>query len=67
MALVKAKELRELSLDELNQRLVRLRKEHYELLQKKEIGQLDRPHRFSHIRHEVAKILTVAGELKRKG
>ncbi len=62
MSLVKAKELREFSQDELNQRLTRLRKEYYELLQKKEVGQLDRPHRFRHIRREIGQILTVTGE-----
>lgn len=62
MSLVKAKELREFSQDELNQRLTRLRKEYFELLQKKEVGQLDRPHRFRHIRREIGQILTVTGE-----
>jgi len=62
MSLVKAKELRELSQDELNQRLTRLRKEYYELLQKKEVGQLDRPHRFAHIRREIGQIMTVANQ-----
>jgi large subunit ribosomal protein L29 len=62
MSLVKAKELKELSQDELDQRLAKLRKEQYELVQKKEVGQLDRPHRFRHIRREIGQILTVANQ-----
>ena len=58
MPLVKAKQLMELSAEELVQRLQRLRKEQHELGQKKEIGQLDRPSRFGHIRREIAQILT---------
>ncbi len=62
MPLVKAGQLREFSVDELRQRLARLTKERYELLQKKETGQLDRPHRFRQIRREAAQIQTVIGE-----
>lgn len=59
MALVKAKELRELSRDELRGRHERLQKEFFDLVQKREVGQLDRPHRFRLIRREIAQILTV--------
>ena len=62
MSLVKTKELRELSVDELVQRSERLNKELFDLVQKREIGQLDRPHRFSAIRKEKAQILTVLRE-----
>lgn len=60
MPAVKAKELRELSDAELKERLAKLRKENFELLQKKEIGQLDRPHRFRHIRREISQLLTLS-------
>ncbi len=53
-------------MDELSQRLARLRKEYFELNQKKEVGQLDRPHRFRHIRREIGQIMTVAGEQQKK-
>lgn len=62
MPLVKAKQLRELGADDLIQRLDRLRKEQYELGLKKDIGQLDRPHRFRHIRREIAQIMAALGE-----
>ncbi len=66
MPLVKAKQLKELSAEELIQRLQRLRKEQFELGQKKEIGQLDRPHRFGHIRREIAQIMGALGEKEAK-
>ena len=66
MPLVKAKQLRELSADELIQRIQRLRKEQYELGQKKDIGQLDRPHRFGHIRREIAQVMGALREKEAK-
>ena len=62
MPAVKAKELRELSDAEMKERLAKLRKENFELLQKKEIGQLDRPHRFRQIRREISQLMTVASQ-----
>ena len=62
MALVKAKDLRQHTNEELKERVQALRKEHYELVQKKEVGQLDRPHRLRQIRREVAQILTLLNE-----
>lgn len=59
MPLTKASDIRELSTEELAERLKKLRQENFALLQKKEVGQLDRPSRFSHIRREIAQIMTV--------
>lgn len=64
MALVKPKDLRELAADDLHGRVARLHKEFYELLQKKETGQLDRPHRFRLIRREIAQCMTLLREKK---
>lgn len=64
MALVKAKDLREHTVDELNQKISVLKKEKYELAQKNEVGQLDRPHRLRQIRREIAQLLTVIREKK---
>ena len=62
MALPKAKDLRQLGAEDLKERLEKLRKESFELIQKREVGQLDRPSRFRHIRHEIAQIMTVLNE-----
>ncbi len=64
MSLAKAKDLRQFANDELTQRAAALRKELFELTQKREVGQLDRPHRMRQIRREIAQIMTVKGEKK---
>ena len=64
MVLVKAKDLRQHTAEELAERVQKLRKEHFDLIQKDEVGQLDRPHRLRQIRREIAQILTVLGEKK---
>lgn len=64
MVLVKAKDLREHTIEELNVKISVLKKEQYELAQKNEVGQLDRPHRLRQIRREVAQLLTVIREKK---
>lgn len=64
MPLVKARDLRQQAADELTQKVAVLRKELFELTQKREVGQLDRPHRMRQIRREIAQIMTVKNEKK---
>ena len=64
MSQVKAKDLRGLSLDELNLKLAGLQKELLELRQKKITGQLDKPHAFKIARRQVAKVNTILREKK---
>ena len=64
MSLIKASELKQHTADELNERETNLHKEYFELSQKRELGQLDRPHRFRQIRREIAIIKTVLNEKK---
>lgn len=64
MPLVKAKDLRQQDAGELTQKVAALRKELFELTQKREVGQLDRPHRMRQIRKEIAQIMTVKNEKK---
>jgi large subunit ribosomal protein L29 len=64
MSLVKAADLRQHSSEELTQKTAALRKELFELTQKREVGQLDRPHRMRQIRREIAQIMTVKNEKK---
>ncbi len=64
MPLVKANDLRQQDKGELTQKIVSLRKELFELTQKREVGQLDRPHRMRQIRREIAQIMTVKNEKK---
>jgi len=62
MTLTKARDIRQHTVEELEMRVQNLRREHYELVQKKEVGQLDRPHRMRQIRREVSQIMTIISE-----
>lgn len=64
MSLVKARDIRQQSAEELTQKAAALKKELFELTQKREVGQLDRPHRMRQIRREIAQIMTVKNEKK---
>lgn len=63
MTLPKARDLRNLSAEELNQKTAALEKELHELRQKKITGQLDKPHRFKQLRRQVAQVNTIKKEM----
>ena len=56
---MKASELNEKSVEELNQLLLELRKEQFNLRMQKSIGQLAAVHQFGKIRKDIARIKTV--------
>lgn len=62
MSRVKGKDLRGLSVDELNQKQATLERELLELRQKKVTGQLDKPHMFKFVRRQVAQLNTIRRE-----
>ncbi len=62
MSRVKAKDIRGLSIEELNQKQETLEKELQELRQKKVTGQLDKPHTFKTARRQIAQINTIRRE-----
>jgi large subunit ribosomal protein L29 len=62
MALVKAKDLRVLSEQELRQKKDELEKTLHALRQKKVVGQLDKPHEFKTTRRQIAQVSTVLRE-----
>ncbi len=61
---MKAKDLRELSLDELSKKLRELREELFTLRMDKALHRLNQPHRFKEIKREIARVLTVMNEKK---
>uniref|UniRef100_A0A7C2K2Q8 Large ribosomal subunit protein uL29 n=1 Tax=candidate division WOR-3 bacterium TaxID=2052148 RepID=A0A7C2K2Q8_UNCW3 len=63
---MKARELRELSLDELNKKLKELKEELFTLRMDKALHRLNQPHRFKQVKREIARVLTVMNE-KRGG
>ena len=64
MTLSKAKDLRDLSATELQQKKAALEKELYELRQKKVSGQLDKPHLFKMTHRQAAQVNTILREKK---
>lgn len=57
-----ATEMRSKTEAELNQELVELRREQFNLRMQRAIGQMGNPARFKQIRREVARIMTVLNE-----
>jgi large subunit ribosomal protein L29 len=62
---MKAKELRELSIPELKERLAKLREELMNLRFQKTIHRLENPMRIRQVRREIARVLTIIKEKER--
>jgi large subunit ribosomal protein L29 len=62
---MKAKELRELSIPELKERLAKLREELMNLRFQKSIHRLENPMRIRQVRREIARVLTIIKEKER--
>ena len=60
-----AKELREKSVDELNEELLALRREQFNLRMQNATGELTRNHEHRRVRKDIARVKTVLGELGR--
>ena len=58
----KMQEIRKLTTEELNKKLVENKKELFNLKFSAATGNLEKPHRIKELRHEVAKIKTVIRE-----
>ncbi|MFN3567557.1 MAG: 50S ribosomal protein L29 [Caldimicrobium sp.] len=59
---MKAKDLRELSLPELKEKLVELRKELFNLRFQKSIHRLENPMKLRNLRRDIARVLTIIRE-----
>jgi len=59
---MKARELREMTKDELLARLNELKEELFNLRTDKAMGRLGQPHRFKLVRREIARVLTILKE-----
>ncbi len=60
---MKANDLRGMSQDDLNKELVNLRREHFNLRMQRATGQLARPHEYSRVKKDIARVKTILGEL----
>ena len=62
-----ASELRNKSIAELNEQLLGLRQEQFNLRMQRGQGQQTQPHQVKRVRREVARVKTVIAEIERKG
>ena len=63
---MKASELREKSVEELQQELVELRREQFNLRMQQATGQLNHHHEHGRVRKDIARVKTVMTELARQ-
>ena len=63
---MKASDLRSMTLDQLDDQLVKLKKEQFNLRFQKASGQLENTSRVRQVRRDIARVLTLAGQ-KRGG
>lgn len=59
---MKAKELRELSAEQLDSKLKELRHELFNLRFQHAVNQLDNPHKIAEVKHDIARVMTVLRE-----
>ncbi len=64
--MLKTEELRNLSKQELNEKMVALKKSLFEMLSQRSTGRVEKPSKIKDARRDVARILTVLNE-KQKG
>ena len=62
---MKAADLRSKSVDELNEELVALRREQFNLRMQQATGEHPHVHEHSRVRREIARVKTILGELQR--
>ena len=59
---MKASELRELTVEDLNKKLGELKEELFNLRFQLAINQLDNPHKIKDVKHDIARVMTVLRE-----
>lgn len=64
---MKAAEFRDMSLDQLDDQLAKLKKEQFNLRFQRASGQLENTSRFKEVRRDIARILTIAAEKRAAG
>lgn len=63
---LKAKELRELTVDELDEKCTALKKEYFDLRFQKRTGKLEQQSKLKQVRRNIARVLTVRNALERE-
>ncbi|MBM3249016.1 MAG: 50S ribosomal protein L29 [Candidatus Omnitrophica bacterium] len=62
---MKIKEIRDLSTEDINQKKTELKKQLYNLNYDRKVGRVEKPHMFSLIKKDIARINTILNERKR--
>ena len=57
-----AKELRDMTGEDLNKKLAELKEELFNLRFQLAINQLDKPHKITEVKHDIARVMTVLRE-----
>ena len=65
MSLPKIDEVKNLSDEELNDKILAVKRQLFELRMQKATRQLEKPHQFRHARHQLAQLMTVERERQR--
>ncbi len=63
---MKAAELRTMSCEALEEKLKELKAELFNLRFQHAINQLDNPHKMTEVKHDIARVMTVLQEMKKK-
>ena len=63
---MKAKDLREKTVSELNDELTELRKEQFNLRMQKGMGEMPKPHLYKEVRRNIARIKTLIAQKERE-
>ncbi len=64
--MLKAAELRDMTNEELTEKINKIKKELYDLQYQLGMGRVDKPHRISQTRREIARIKTILNERSKK-
>lgn len=64
---MKAAEFRDMSLDQLDDQLFKLKKEQFNLRFQRASGQLENTSRFKEVRRDIARVMTIATEKRAAG
>ena len=59
---MKITEIREMTVEELNAKLVELKKELFNLSFLHAVNQLENPHKMTEVKHDIARVMTVLNE-----
>ena len=59
---MKASELRQMSVEQLNAKLAELKEELFNLRFQLEVQQLENPHKIKDVKHDIARVMTVLRE-----